>query len=82
MYYVGYLAMIASYLKPSLNSINGHSKFTNDKRLLVRKNNQSLIKPLLAAIFFLYCIVLIPERSSHLASICEKYNSSAACQVW
>jgi len=82
MYYVDYLAMIASSLKPSLNSINGASKLSNHKRLSLQKENQSLIKPLLAVIFFLLCIVVVPEKPSSLASICEKYNSSSACQVW
>ncbi len=82
MYYVVYLAMIASYLKPSLNSINGASKLRNHKRLSVHKENQNLIKPLLASIFFLLSIILVPEKPSNLASICEKYNSSVACQVW
>ena len=82
MYYVDYLAMIASYLKPSLNSINGARKLSNHKRLSLRKKNQNLIKPLLAAICFLICIVVLPEKPSQLASICEKYNSSLACQVW
>ena len=82
MYYVDYLAMIASYLKPSLNSINGASKLGNHKRLSVQKRNQILIKPLLASIFFLLCIIIVPEKHSNLASICEKYNSSSACQVW
>ena len=82
MYYVDYLAMIASYLKPSLNSIQGVSKLRNDKRLSVQKKNQNLIKPLLASIFFLLCMIVVPEKPSDLASICEKYNSSVACQVW
>ena len=82
MYYVDYLAMIASYLKPSLNSINGPSKLTNYKRLSFQKKNQNFIKPLLASIFLLLCIVAVPERPSDLASVCEKYNSSVACQVW
>ena len=82
MYYVDYLAMIASYLKPSLNSINGASKLTNDKRLYVQKKNQNLIKPLLVSIFFLVSIIVVPEKPSNMASICEKYNSSSACQVW
>tara|TARA_Y100001968_G_scaffold308026_1_gene326371 strand:- start:133 stop:381 length:249 start_codon:yes stop_codon:yes gene_type:complete len=82
MYYVDYLAMIASYLKPSLNSINGVSTLRNDKRLLVQKNNQSLLKPLLASICLLLCIVVVPEKPSNLASICQKYHSSNACQVW
>ena len=82
MYYVDYLAMIASYLKPSMNSTYGANKFINYKRLSVQKKNQKLIKPLLASIFFLLCIIVVPEKSSNLASICEKYNSSLACQVW
>ena len=82
MYYVDYLAMIASYLKPSLNSINGASKLSNHKRLSLKKENQNLIKPWLASIFFLLCIIVVPEKHSHIASVCEKYNSSIACQVW
>ena len=82
MYYVDYLAMIASYLKPSLNSINGATKFIKHKRLSVQKKNQNLTKPLLASILFLLCIIVVPEKPSNLASICEKYNSSLACQVW
>ena len=82
MYYVDYLAMIASYLKPSLNSINDTSKFSNHKSLSVQKKNQNLIKPLLASIFFLLSLIVVPEKPSNLASICEKYNSSLACQVW
>jgi len=82
MYYVVYLAMIASSLKPSLNSINGASKLNNHKRLSLQKENQSLIKPLLAAILFLLCIVVAPEKPSNLPSTCEKYYSSTACQVW
>jgi len=82
MYYVDYLAMIASYLKPSLNSINGACNLCNHKKLSIHKRNQNLIKPLLASIFFLLCIVIVPEKHSNLASVCEKYNSSLACQVW
>ena len=82
MYYVGYLAMIASYLKPSLNSINVPSKFTNHIRLSEQRKNQNFIKPLIASIFFLFCIIAVPEKSSNVASVCEKYNSSLACQVW
>ena len=82
MYYVDYLAMIASYFKPSLDSINGGSKLRNDERIAVHKKNQNLIKPLLASICFLFCIILVPEKPSNLASICEKYISSVACQVW
>tara|TARA_B100001113_G_scaffold301537_1_gene260622 strand:+ start:226 stop:474 length:249 start_codon:yes stop_codon:yes gene_type:complete len=82
MYYVDYLAMIASYLKPSLNSINGPNKLSNHRRLGLQKKNQNLIKPLLASIFFLLCMIVVPEKPSNIASVCEKYNSSFACQVW
>ena len=75
--------MIASYLKqPSLNSTIVVSKFSNHKRLPLKKKNQNSIKPLLAAIVFFLCIVVVPEKPSNLASICEKYNSSLACQGW
>ena len=74
--------MIASCLKPSLNSINGASKLSNHKSLYVDKKNQNIIKPLLASIFFLLCMIVVPEKPSNIASICEKYNSSYACQVW
>ena len=82
MYYVDYLAMIASYLKPSLNSMNGTNKLSNHKRFSVQKKNQNLIKPLIASIVFFLCMTVVPEKSSNIASICEKYNSSLACQVW
>ena len=82
MYYVDYLAMIASYLKPSLNSIHGVTRFGNAKPLLVQKKNQSLIKPLLASICLLLCIAFVPEKPNNLASICQKYNSPLACEVW
>ena len=82
MYYVGSLVMVASSLKASLNSINGVSRLSNDKRLSVQKKNQNYVKPLLASICFLLCIVFVPEKPTNLASICEKYNSSVACQVW
>ena len=82
MYYVDSLAMIASYLEPSVNSINGASKLRNDKRLFEQKKSQNLLKPLLASICLLFCLIIVPEKPSNLASICEKYNSSAACQVW
>ena len=42
MYYVDYLAMIASYVKPSLNSINGSSKLRNHRRLALKKKNQHI----------------------------------------
>ena len=82
MYYVDYLAMIASSFKPSLNSINGVSKLANHKRLSLQKKNQNFVKPLIASIFFLICIIVAPEKASNIASVCEKYNSSVACQVW
>ena len=74
--------MIASYLKPSLDSRNGITRLWNDKTVSVKKKNHNLIKPMIASICFLMCIVVVPERPSNLASICEKYNSSVACQVW
>tara|TARA_Y100001968_G_scaffold74835_1_gene66238 strand:+ start:530 stop:778 length:249 start_codon:yes stop_codon:yes gene_type:complete len=82
MYYVDYLAMIASYLKPSLNSAHGVNRLGNAKRLLVKKKNQNLVKPLLASICLLLCIAFVPEKPNHLSSICQKYNSAVACQVW
>ena len=74
--------MISSCLKPSLNSSIGISRLRKNKRFSVQKNNQNLIKPLIASICFLICIVVVPEKPNNLASICEKYNSSHACQVW
>ena len=74
--------MIASSFKPSLNSINGARKLSNHKKLSVQKKTQNFINPLLASIFLLLCIIVVPDKSSNLASTCEKYNSSLACQVW
>ncbi len=74
--------MIASSIKPSLNSVYEVSKLRNEKRLSLKKKNQNLIKPLLASICLLLCIAFVPEKPSNLASICQKYNSSTACQVW
>ncbi len=74
--------MTVSCLKPSLNSINGVNRLSNDKRLSVKKENKNLIKPLLASICFLLCVFFVPEKPTKLASICEKYNSSVACEVW
>ena len=82
MYYVDYLEMISSYLKPSQNSVNVSSKLRNHKRLTEENKKQSLTKSLLASICFLLCIAFVPDKSSNLASVCEKYNSSIACQVW
>ncbi len=83
MYYVDYLGMIASYFKPGLGSISVDRKLTNHKRLFVKKKNQNLIRPMFVSIFFLLLsIIVVPERSTKLVSTCEKYNSSAACQVW
>ena len=82
MYYVDYLAMIASYLNPSLNSATGVTRLRKDQRSYVSIKNQNLIKPLIASICFLLCIAFVPEKPTSLASICQKYNSSIACQVW
>tara|TARA_B100000427_G_scaffold272788_1_gene240291 strand:- start:209 stop:457 length:249 start_codon:yes stop_codon:yes gene_type:complete len=82
MYYVDYLVMIASSFKPSLNTFHGVSRLRNDKRFLLQKKKENLVKPLLASICFLLCIAFVPEKPTNLASICQKYNSSIACQVW
>ena len=82
MYYVDYLAMIASYLKPSQNSIHGVNRLRNHERLSVQNKKTNLMKPFLASICFLLCIAFVPEKPTNLASICQKYNSSLACQVW
>ena len=84
MYYVDYLEMVASYLKPSVGSfsVGCGSKLNNHRRFSLQKKNQNLIKPLFASIFFLLCIIVVPEKPTEVASICEKYNSSVACQVW
>tara|TARA_Y100001968_G_scaffold305267_1_gene320967 strand:- start:186 stop:410 length:225 start_codon:yes stop_codon:yes gene_type:complete len=74
--------MVASYLKPSQNSNNELSRSWNDKRFLVKKKNQNFIKLMIASICFLICIALVPERPASLASICERYHSAAACEVW
>ena len=29
-----------------------------------------------------FVTIFVPERPNQLASICEKYNSAIACQVW
>ena len=74
--------MIASYLNPSLNFMNGANKLSKDKRSSIQRKNQNLIKPFLASSFLLLCIIVVPENHSNLTSTCEKYNSSLACQVW
>ena len=74
--------MIASYLKPSLDLREELILSKKKRRVSVQKKNQDLIKPLLVSMCFLICIVVVPERPSELASICEKYNSSVACEVW
>ena len=74
--------MIASCLKPSLNSANGMIRLSNTRKLSEKKRNQSLFKPLLASFCFLVCIAFIPEKPTNLASICEKHNPELACQVW
>ena len=76
MYYVDYLEMISSCLKPSLGSIGFDSKLINHKRLSLQKKNQNLIKPLFASIFFILCIIVVPEKPPNLASICEKYKGT------
>ena len=74
--------MTASCLKPSLNYSNVISRLREDKTLSAEKRDQNLIKPLIAAISVLFCIAIVPERATNLASICEKYNSFEACKVW
>ena len=74
--------MTASYLKPSLNSSNGLKRLANDKRFSVQKKKENLMLPIITSLCFLIFIVAVPENPSNLASICEKYNSSFACQVW
>ena len=82
MYYVDCLAMIASYLKPSLNSSNAIIKLRNTRKVSIQKRKENLIKPLIASICFLMCIVVVPEKPTNLASICEKYNAAEACEIW
>ena len=74
--------MTATSFKPSLNSINNASKLRNHESLSRQNKNQSLIKPIVASICFLLCVAFVPQKSSNLAFICEKYNSAVACQVW
>ena len=80
MYYVDYLAMIASYLKPNQYSTYGVARLRNPKTFSLQ--NKNLFKSLLASICFLLCIAFVPEKPTNLASICQKYHSSTACQVW
>ena len=82
MYYVDYLAMIASYLKPNQYSTCGVSRLRNPKRLSIHNKKTKLLKPLIASICFLLCIAFVPEKPTNLGSICQKYNPSIACQVW
>jgi len=82
MYYVDYLVMIASSFKPSLNTFHGVNRLRNEKGFLLQKKKENLVKPLLASICLLLCIAFVPEKPTNLASICQKYNSSIACQVW
>lgn len=76
--------MIASYLKSSVSSfsVDSDNKLNNHRTVSLQKKNHKLIKPLFASIFLLLCIILVPQKPPEVASICEKYNSSAACQVW
>ena len=82
MYYVDCLVMVASFLKPSLNSKNGIVRLKQCTKLSEEKNNQNLIKPLFALICLFICFVFVPERPSNLASICQKYHSASACEIW
>ena len=74
--------MSASFFKPSLISCSEINRLRNDRGLVAQKKNESLIKPLFASICFLMCIFFVPERPDNLASICQKYHSSVACEVW
>ncbi len=76
------LTMIASYLKPNSSSRDGAIRVTTSIKFSERKKNQNLTRPLIASICFLMCIVFVPERATSSASICERYNSAMACQVW
>ena len=75
--------MVASYLKPSVNSCNGMIRLNHIRQSTKeKKRNQNFLKPILASICFLMCIAFVPERPTHLASICEKHNSAVACKIW
>ena len=76
--------MIASYFKPNSNSSDGiiRLKTSTSIKFSERKKNQNIARPLMASICFLMCIVFVPERATSLGSICERYNSAMACQVW
>ena len=75
-------AMIASYFKPTRNSAIGITRLSDIRNLARQKKKPSLMKPVVASMCFLMCIVFIPEKATNLASICEKYNPVVACQVW
>ena len=74
--------MIASYLKPNSNSSDGIIGLRASIKCSERKKNQNITRSLIASICFLMCIVFVPERATSIASICERYNSAIACQVW
>ena len=74
--------MIASSLKPSLNSMHRVTRLANAERLSVKQKNQNLIKSLLASICFLLGIAFLPQKTNNLASICQKHNAPVVCQVW
>ena len=76
------LKMIASYLGPNSNSSNGIIRLSSSIKFSEPKKNQNLTRPLIASISFLMCIVFVPERATSLVSICERYNSVMACQIW
>ena len=74
--------MTDSCLKPNSNSSDGIIRLSPSIKFSERKKNQNLSRSLIASICFLMCIVFVPERATSLASICERYNSAMACQVW
>ncbi len=74
--------MIASYLKTNSNSSDGIIRLSTSIKISERKKNQNITRALMASLCFLICIVFVPERATSVASICERYNSAMACQVW
>ena len=74
--------MVSSCLNSSLNSRNVIIRLRNNRRKSVTRKYKALVKLTFASVCFLMCIVVVPERPTKLASICEKYNPSVACQVW
>ena len=74
--------MVASFLERSLGSVNTTIRLKHVRKFSNQKRNQNFLKPLMGSICLLICIAFVPERPTHLASICEKYNSADACKVW